>query len=127
MDPGRVLESSCDVLAPCALGGVLDAATIPRLQCRAVAGAADKNQLGEAADAARLRDRGILYAPDFVINAGGAIGITGQESLDGPRRRRDARCCGSETLGRVYDLAEASGITTDAAARRIAEERLGRA
>ena len=127
VDPDRVLESSCDVLAPCALGGVLDAATIPRLQCRAVAGAAN-NQLGEPADAERLRDRGILYAPDFVINAGGAIGITGQESLGWPeeKARREVLRIG-ETLGHVYDLAEASGITTDAAARRIAEERLGRA
>jgi leucine dehydrogenase len=127
VDPGRVLESSCDVLAPCALGGVLDAVTIPRLQCRAVAGAAN-NQLAEPADAERLRDRGILYAPDFVINAGGAIGITGQESLGWPeeKARREVLRIG-ETLGHVYDLAEASGITTDAAARRIAEERLGRA
>jgi leucine dehydrogenase len=124
VSPDRVLETPCDVLAPCALGGVLDAESIPRLRCRAVAGAAN-NQLGEPGDAERLRDRGILYAPDFVINAGGAIGITGQESLGWGTEtaRREVLRIGA-TLQRVYELAEASGITTDAAARRIAEERL---
>jgi leucine dehydrogenase len=124
VEPERVLEESCDVLAPCALGGVLDAGSIPRLRCRAVAGAAN-NQLGEAGDAERLRARGILYAPDFVINAGGAIGITGQESLGWPESKaRDEVLRIGETLARVYDLAEKAEITTDAAARTIAEERL---
>jgi glutamate dehydrogenase/leucine dehydrogenase len=125
VDPEGVLEEPCDILAPCALGGVLDAATIPRLRCRAVAGAAN-NQLGEPEDAERLRARGILYAPDFVINAGGAIGITGQESLGWPesKAREEVLRIGA-TLARVYELAEARGVSTDAAARRIAEERLG--
>jgi leucine dehydrogenase len=124
VDPGQVFETPCDIFAPCALGGVLDATTIPRLRCRAVAGAAN-NQLAEPADAERLRARGILYAPDFVINAGGAIGITGQESLGWPpEKARDEVLRIGETLARVYDLAEEAGITTDAAARRIAEKRL---
>jgi glutamate dehydrogenase/leucine dehydrogenase len=124
LEPERVLEAPCDVLAPCALGGILDAASIPRLRCRAVAGAAN-NQLGGPEDAERLRARGILYAPDFVINAGGAIGITGQEALGWPagKAREEVLRIGA-TLARVYDLAESLGITTDAAARRIAEERL---
>lgn len=127
VNPAAVLETPCDVLAPCALGGVLDAVTIPRLNCRAVAGAAN-NQLGEPdTDAERLAARGILYAPDFVINAGGAVGITGQESLGwaDDRARREVLRIGT-TLGRVYDLALAHGITTEAAARRLAEERLAR-
>ena len=127
LETGRILETPCDIFAPCALGGVLDAATIPRLRCQAVAGAAN-NQLGEAEDAERLRARGILYAPDFVINAGGAIGITGQESLGWPEEKARAEVLAiGETLERVYALAESSGITTDSAARRIAEERLSRA
>ncbi len=124
LDPATVLEAPCDVLSPCALGGVLDSATIPRLRCRAVAGAAN-NQLGEPEDAERLRARGILYAPDFVINAGGAVGITGQESLGwAEERAREEVLRIGPTLERVYALAEAQGLTTDAAARRIAEERL---
>jgi glutamate dehydrogenase/leucine dehydrogenase len=121
-----VLAEVCDVLAPCALGGVLDAASIPKLKCRAVAGAAN-NQLGEPEDGARLAERGILYAPDYVINAGGAIGITGQESLGWSevRARREVLRIG-DTLARVYDLAQTLGTTTEAAARRIAEEALAR-
>ncbi len=127
VEPSAVLETPCDVLAPCALGGILDATTIPRLQCRGVAGAAN-NQLAEPEDAERLRARGILYAPDFVINAGGAVGITGQESLGWPaeRARHEVLRIGP-TLERVFALAEAQGITTEAAARRIADERLARA
>jgi leucine dehydrogenase len=60
------LETGCDVYAPCATGGTLSVSTIPGLRCRIVAGAAN-NQLAEPTDADRLRDRGILYAPDFVI------------------------------------------------------------
>ena len=127
LDPDRVLEAPCDILAPCALGGVLDEKSIPRLRCRAVAGAAN-NQLGTPEDAERLRDRGILYAPDFVINAGGAIGITGQEALGWTADKAREEVLRIEgTLARVYEIAESLGITTDAAAKRIAEERLGRA
>ena len=124
VEPDRVIDTPCDVFSPCALGGVLDATTIPRLRARAVAGAAN-NQLAEHADAERLRAREILYAPDFVINAGGAVGITGQESLgwSAEKAREEVLRIG-DTLARVYDLAEKAGITTDAAARRIAEERL---
>ncbi len=70
--PAEVAGTPCDVYAPCAVGGVLDAETIPRLACRAVAGSAN-NQLGEPADAEALHARGILYAPDYVANSGGAI------------------------------------------------------
>ncbi len=75
-----VYETECDIFAPCAMGNVLTAATIPRLRCRAVVGAAN-NQLGEQEDAERLRARGILYAPDYVVNVGGAMALTGLEAL----------------------------------------------
>jgi leucine dehydrogenase len=122
--PEAVFDAPCDVFAPCALGGVLDVRTIPRLTCRAVVGAAN-NQLSTPEDASRLRERGILYAPDFVVNAGGAIAITGQEALgwSKERAREEVLRIGS-TLSRIFDLAEAEGITPDAAARRIAETRL---
>jgi leucine dehydrogenase len=68
----EVLSVQCDVLAPCATGGILDARTIPHLRCRAVAGAAN-NQLATREDAGRLHERGILYAPDFVTNGGAAL------------------------------------------------------
>lgn len=68
----RVYDTGCDVFAPCAVGAVLNPDTVPRLACRAVAGSAN-NQLDSAADADALHRRGILYAPDYVANAGGAI------------------------------------------------------
>jgi leucine dehydrogenase len=72
LDPRRVLFADCDVLAPCALGGVMNARTIPRLRARIVCGAGN-NLLAAPADGDRLARRGILYAPDFLANAGGVI------------------------------------------------------
>lgn len=72
--PAELLYSDVDVLAPCALGNILTSQTIPRLKAKIVAGAAN-NQLATEADGARLADRDILYAPDYVINAGGIINV----------------------------------------------------
>ena len=72
--PEVALETECDILAPCALGGGLTAATVARLRCRAVCGAANNQLLDDAADVA-LAECGVLYAPDFVVNAGGIINI----------------------------------------------------
>ena len=79
VDSAAVYEEPCDIFAPCAVGGILNAETIAKLRCRAVAGSAN-NQLEAAEDAERLHERGILYAPDFIINAGGAIALNGVES-----------------------------------------------
>ena len=122
--PEEVFQTPCDLFAPCALGAVLNADTIPLLRCRTVVGAAN-NQLATPEDAERLRDRGILYAPDFVVNAGGATAITGMEAMGWSAERAEQEVLGiAATLSRVFALAEAEGITTDAAARRLAEERL---
>lgn len=118
------LELECDVYAPCALGATLNAESIPRLRCRIVAGAAN-NQLAEPKDGERLRAAGILYAPDYVINGGGALHGIGLESLgwDAARLEREVAGIG-DTLTGIYRQAEADGITTDAAAERLAAERL---
>ena len=79
VDAEGVYEEPCDIFAPCAVGGILNSETIPKLKCRAVAGSAN-NQLGVTEDADRLNERGILYAPDFIINAGGAIALNGVEA-----------------------------------------------
>ncbi|HXF71412.1 MAG TPA: Glu/Leu/Phe/Val dehydrogenase dimerization domain-containing protein [Actinomycetota bacterium] len=123
----EAIGAECDVFSPCATGGVLSAATIPRLRCRVVAGAAN-NQLLEPADAERLRDAGILYAPDFVVNAGGVLSLAGLEVLGWTEAELEERLRGiGDTLLRVFALAEAEGITTDAAARRLAEDRIAAA
>jgi leucine dehydrogenase len=76
-----ILFERVDVLAPCALGAVFSQSTIPRLQTRVIAGAAN-NQLATAQDGARLHAANVLYAPDYVINAGGIISV-GREYLGG--------------------------------------------
>lgn len=120
-----VYRTECDVFAPCALGGVLNADTIPELKCRVVAGGAN-NQLAGPEDAERLRARGILYAPDYVVNVGGALGITGMELSGWSRSEAEQQVISSvrDALLKIFALTAAEGITTEAAARRIAEERL---
>ena len=121
--PEEVLFSDCDILAPCALGGVLNPQTIPGLRCQAVVGAAN-NQLASAADADELDARDILYAPDFIVNAGGIINIS--EELDGysweRARARIARI--ADTTATVLDLAQQGGVTTHEAAVRYAKAQL---
>lgn len=73
--PSEILYADADVIAPCALGNVLSSATIPRIKAKVIAGAAN-NQLSTEADGARLTEREILYAPDYVINAGGIISVS---------------------------------------------------
>jgi len=120
----EVIGTECDVYAPCALGGTLNAETVPRLRCRIVAGSAN-NQLAEPADAERLRDVGILYAPDFVINAGGVLNSLGAEHLRWTREQIEVRLAGiGATLWEIYSRANAEGITTEEAAERLARSRL---
>jgi leucine dehydrogenase len=122
--PDEAFDIACDVFSPCATGAVLNARTIPRLRCRIVAGAAN-NQLAEPQDADRLAAAGILYAPDYVVNAGGVLHLAGYERLGWTPDAMAARLTGiGETLREVFAHAEREGITPDAAARRIADERI---
>lgn len=124
-DPDELLTMECDVLAPCARGGILNDATIPALHCKIIAGAAN-NQLAENRHAEMLAARGILYAPDYVINAGGVINIAcefapgGYDEAEAYRRTRGI----GETLRTVFRIAREQGITTAAAADRLAEQRI---
>ena len=120
----QLFETECDVYAPCAVGGILSVETVPRLRCRIVAGSAN-NQLAEPEVADLLHARGILYAPDYVINAGGAIAIVGLEQLGWRRSELDAALARiGETLREVYERADAQGISTAAAADVLADDRL---
>jgi leucine dehydrogenase len=127
-DPGTALTADVDVLAPCALGGVLDDDTVPELKCRVIAGAAN-NQLAADAIAVQLADRGIVWAPDFVANAGGIINISVEYEPDGyDAVRAEERVRGvADTTRTVLDHAEATGATTLAAAMEIARRRLAEA
>ena len=122
--PDDAIGFECDVYAPCALGATLSRDTIPRLRCRIVAGSAN-NQLAAPEDAERLRDAGILHAPDFVINAGGVVYALGVEHLGWARDRIEERLADiGETLAEIYARAVRDGITTQAAAEQLARARL---
>jgi len=119
-----VYDTECDVYAPCAVGGTVNAETIPRLRCRIVAGSAN-NQLASGEEAALLRDRGILYAPDYVINAGGVIGIVGLEQLGWSVSEVDTALERiGVTLHEILDRADARAIPTADAAEALVDERL---
>jgi leucine dehydrogenase len=126
--PAEALAAAVDVLAPCALGGVLDEETVPALRCRAVVGAAN-NQLADDAVADQLAARGILWAPDFVVNAGGIANIAAELEPGGyAPERAEARVRGvAATLRAVLAEAEAAGVTPLTAALARAHRRLAAA
>ncbi len=124
IDPRQVCDTECDIYAPCAVGATVNATTIPRLRCRIIAGSAN-NQLETPEDADRLRQRGILYAPDYVVNGGGAMafglmeeGIRDEEQLKaGVQRIRSS-------LDGIFREADAARTSPMAAADRIARKAL---
>ena len=123
VDPDDIFDIECDLFSPCAMGAVLNAETIPRLECRAVVGSAN-NQLATPEDAGRLADRGIVYAPDFVVNAGGIINVY-DELLGYSKSRALHRVDGIyDATTRILLTAEDEGVTPAEAAERVAERRM---
>lgn len=116
----------CDIFCPCALGADLNETTIPQLSCAAVAGSAN-NQLATDADAMRLKDAGILYAPDFVVNAGGIINIAAEQG--GYAVAKAAAMVDRIRINLIEILTEAdlSDIDTHRAAERVADQRIAAA
>jgi leucine dehydrogenase len=124
MAPEDALAAEADVLAPCALGGMLDLDTIARMRVPLVAGAAN-NQLASDLVADALLERGILWAPDFVINAGGLIAVEDElHGFDGGRVARSIDRIG-DTLNEIYDRAARACNNTLIAAQQLAVERSG--
>jgi leucine dehydrogenase len=124
VSPDSVLTVECDVLAPCAVGGIINSRSIPTLRCRVIAGGAN-NQLATPADADMLRKRGIVYAPDFVINAGGVLHGGGLEEQHWSRAVLDAKLAGiGDAVYEILKRADRDGVSTDAAARGIALSRI---
>jgi leucine dehydrogenase len=121
--PEKALSADVDVLVPCALGGFLDDETVPRLRCPIVAGAAN-NQLADDRIADVLAAHGVLWAPDFVVNAGGLINIVEElGTYDAATARRRVRGI-ADTLRQIFDDAEAAGATPLTAAMELARRRL---
>ena len=125
VDGDQILGVEAEVLTPCALGGVINDATLPRLTCKIVAGAAN-NQLLEPRHGAALHARGILYAPDYVINAGGLISIAEELRSAGYDRGRALAKVQTiaETLTEVFERSAREGTPTNLIADRLAEERI---
>jgi leucine dehydrogenase len=130
VEPDRILEQRVDVLVPCALGGVLNDASIPKLACRLIAGAAN-NQLAEDRHADAIAARGIVYLPDFILNAGGVIGASqeGTELGGGAVAADYDEGRAFKETGKIADLvvaaierAERESTTPYAAAVRMAKE-----
>lgn len=121
----EILFTECDILIPCALGGVINPDTIPKLKCRAISGAAN-NQLLNDSDAKQLSDRKILYAPDFVINAGGLINVEFEISPEGydPLVARDKVGKIYDVLSSIYSISKKNRVSTLQAAISLAEHRI---
>jgi leucine dehydrogenase len=124
VSPGDIYAQTCDIFAPCALGGVINDGTIPKLKCRIIAGAANNVLEDEEDNAASLEKRKILYAPDYVLNAGGLINVANE--LQGYNRERAIQQAGGiyDILSRVFELADREKVTTVQAANTLAERRI---
>ena len=118
-----IYDVDADVYSPCALGGTVNEQTLPRLKAKIICGAAN-NQLANNAIGDELGGRGILYAPDYAVNAGGLMNVSLE--IDGYNRERAMRMMRTiyHNLGRIYEISERDGIPTYKAADRMAEERI---
>lgn len=120
-----ILERKADVFAPCALGAVLDEESISRLRASVVCGAAN-NQLATPGDGVRLAERGVLYCPDYVVNAGGMVNVAA-EYLGWDSTEVDRRIAAiGQTLGRVLDYGNAARLPPHEAANALARELMAR-
>ncbi|NLV77482.1 MAG: Glu/Leu/Phe/Val dehydrogenase [Tissierellia bacterium] len=124
VEPDKIYEVEADIFAPCALGAILNDETIPKLKVKAICGSAN-NQLEDIEKHGKmLKDRGIVYAPDFIANAGGVINVA--DELEGYNRERALAKASTiyDQIGLVFDIAKEENITTAKAADRMAEERI---
>ena len=119
----EIYDVPADVYSPCALGGTINPQTLPRLKCKVICGAAN-NQLADNEIGDEVVKRGILYAPDYAVNAGGVMNVALE--LDGYNRERAMRMMRTiyHNLARIYEISDRDGIPTYKAADRLAEERI---
>lgn len=126
VDAGEILRVEADVLSPCALGAILNEGSIPALNAPIVAGGAN-NQLARPEDGDRVQARGILYAPDYVINAGGIINVALEYLEQASREAADAKIEGiPDRLNAVWDESETTGMNPAAVADAMAQRLIGR-
>jgi leucine dehydrogenase len=119
----EIYDTDADVYSPCALGGTVNESTLPRLKCKIICGAAN-NQLANDAIGDEVEKRGLLYAPDYAVNAGGVMNVSLE--IDGYNRERAMRMMRTiyHNVGRIFQIAKRDNIPTYKAADRMAEERI---
>lgn len=119
-----IYEVDCDIFAPCALGGTVNDVTIPKLNCKIIAGCANNVLLDEDRDILLLKERGIVYVPDYVISAGGLMNVANE--LEGYNRKQALSQAASiyNIVDRLLNIAENENITTLSAANTMAERRI---
>ncbi|MDP2305444.1 MAG: Glu/Leu/Phe/Val dehydrogenase dimerization domain-containing protein [Pseudomonadota bacterium] len=127
---GTVLEgdefyrANCDVLAPCAIGGIINTRTIPMIKAPIIAGGANNQLDDETRDGEALAERGITYAPDYVINAGGLINVCAELKNQSREKAMGDAAAIFNTVKRIINKAKSEGTTTIRAANKVAEERI---
>lgn len=125
VNPDEIYQQECDVFVPCALGGIINDENIPKFKCKIVAGSAN-NQLREPRHGKALHDKGILYAPDFVINSGGLIQVA--DELEMKENNHHRVMAKTENIYNIlldiFNLSKEKDIPTYEAANKLAEERI---
>jgi leucine dehydrogenase len=123
VDPNDIFDVECEIFAPCALGAIINDNTIPRLKAKVIAGSAN-NQLAETRHGDILHEKGIIYAPDYVINAGGVINVA--DELYGYNRERAMKKVETiyDNIEKVFEISKRDNIPSYVAADRMAEERI---
>lgn len=119
----NIIDTPCDVFAPCALGGIINSDTLKRIQAPIIAGAAN-NQLKDDATAVLISEKGIVYAPDFVINAGGLIHVTLDLNILGEKEVREKTMNIYHTILTILDRSKKTGTTTHDVAIELAKEKI---
>lgn len=123
MAPDQIVFADCDILAPCALGAVVNDQSIGKIKAKAICGGAN-NQLSEARHGDQLRELGILYAPDYVVNAGGLMNVFVELEGYSPERAFEKTRDVYDNVLKVFEIAKRDGVSTHVAADRLAEERI---
>lgn len=125
INPNDIYKQDVDIFSPCALGAIINDDTIPQLKAKVIAGSAN-NQLKESRHGEILHEKGIVYAPDYVINAGGVINVA--DELDGYNRERAMKKVESiyDSLTKIFEISKEENIPTYLAANRLAETRIAR-
>jgi leucine dehydrogenase len=123
--PSDIFKEECDIFSPCAIGGIINDDTIAQLNCKAICGCAN-NQLLEDKHSERLKEKNILYAPDFVVNAGGLLNVSIELNKEGydPKEAKEKIDKIYDVLTQIYEVSKKNNISTNEAAIKLAQYKM---